>query len=35
MCWSTTTAYDFDGTHEVVSLVFDDIEWNRVSCMVM
>ena len=31
MCWFTTVTHDFDGTHEVVSPVFDDIKWDRVS----
>jgi len=35
MCWFTTMAYDSDGTHEVVSPIFDDIEWGRVSHAVM
>ena len=34
ICWFTTAAHDLDGTHEVVSPVFDNIEWNGVSCTV-
>jgi len=34
MCWFATMAHDSDGTHEVVSPVFDDIEWGGVSCAV-
>ena len=34
MCWFTTMAYDSDSTQEVVSPVFDDIEWDGVSHMV-
>ena len=30
----TTPAHDFDGTHEVVSPVFNDVEWDGVSCAV-
>ena len=35
MHWFTTTAHDFDGTHEVVSPVFDNVKWGGVSCAVM
>ena len=34
MCWLTAPAYDPDGRHEVVSPLFDNIEWGGVSCAV-
>ena len=32
--WLSASAHDSDGRHEVVSLFFDDVKWNRMGSTV-